>query len=967
MEDFTNVIKDNFEELKNSIEKVKNNYPNIDSDPNSHDGSYELIQTIIRQYKEEIDNSSNWGADDVNALYYATTFVKSDTKIKKISKSNLKNKEKIKQVVQNINKKFLNKEYTNNVDEADDIGMFKNVSGGFGPKTTAKATENDLKNFLIYCTEILDENNNDIIYDKFEKNLCNKVSDSTMSIGILSQILHCLKPNVFPVLNSGGLDFYKKALNIKMKSEKGKEEQINGTLKSYIKVINAIKDNTKDLKFNNYRILDIIAQKYYFDFSDKNIIKYLTNYAGKLTKEVPMNDDCGKDAYKDFQLLKDKLILFLKERCEKINSEFDYKLPPHNWTLGTKYREHFWAEFRKEEYKNLPYSISLFAEAEDDNVMHLRINIEYKGNPDEESSQIYNHWLPNDIDNFYKQWSKNSKLVKIINGPFEYATSRNIMEQIVDAFIKLEPEYNKLCNIASGNIIPAIVPAEKISEDKTMQKFPLNQILYGPPGTGKTYNTVVKAMEIIDGKKYTDNNGNLLETVEYDDLKQSFYKAIEGHRIEFITFHQSYSYEEFVEGIKPYIPKSVWQMSKSDIDKQLEIQNIEESKDQSEEQKITLPNIKYIGQKGIFKDICNRANKSELIEPSFDMIKEYFNNHYIEYNYKTPEGNPFKITELKEKAITIIPEDGETKFDLQYEHIEQLKNMDKDAISQEDLKAYCENENTTLNSYTSWYGSYYPAIVNTFKEIEKNLRQNPFYILIIDEINRGNISKIFGELITLIEEDKRKKVYEDGKEYNTLEVTLPYSQDTFSVPNNLYIIGTMNTADRSIASVDIALRRRFRFIEMMPQPELLKINDRELINVVNDGKKQYEINLKKLLETLNDRISYILDDDHQIGHSYFLRLLQNKDEAISEDELKNVFKYEILPLLNEYFYGDWEKIKAVLVKNAESDESLVEDSFIEEKKVQVLSCYCGDKKQCRFKKDFNIKEAIKCIADDIIQ
>ena len=531
-----------------------------------------------------------------------------------------------------------------------------------------------------------------------------------------------------------------------------------------------------------------------------------------------------------------------------------------------------------------------------------------------EAIQICLHFQNNVIDTYIQSGKEdNYSLNESISNTSQYQQLIEDIKNSKEDFIK--KTNNRLDNKNDSS------DKQQIGEDKSMHKnIPLNQILYGPPGTGKTYNTIVKAVDIIgyeylfkkwflqtskaknkDGTlkqylscihKFKENVGiniflckekdiyeNMKTCIEntqyfkdnclhadsspglshyqqallhyksflndtnfsYEEIKECFdyYKTIEHPLIEFITFHQSYSYEEFVEGIKPYIKNDIWSKKKELIDLEAE----------------TLPDIKYIGQKGIFKNICDRA---------------------------------------------------------------------------------------------------------------KNDKDNK-YVLLIDEINRGNISKIFGELITLIEEDKRKKVYEDGKEYNTLEVTLPYSHEPFYVPNNLYIIGTMNTADRSIASVDIALRRRFRFIEMMPKPDLLKINDRELINVVKDGKKQYEINLKKLLETLNNRISYILDEDHQIGQSYFLKLLQRKGEAISEYELKDVFKYEILPLLNEYFYGDWEKIKAVLVKDSENSENLIEGSFIEEKEAQTLSCYCGDKKQCRFKKEFNIKEAIECIADDIIQ
>ena len=205
-----------------------------------------------------------------------------------------------------------------------------------------------------------------------------------------------------------------------------------------------------------------------------------------------------------------------------------------------------------------------------------------------------------------------------------------------------------------------------------------------------------------------------------------------------------------------------------------------------------------------------------------------------------------------------------------------------------------------------------------FKQIARTASQednrNKRFVLIIDEINRGNVANIFGELITLIEDDKRTTKYDKEKgvfENNPegLRIKLPYSKKKdFGVPGNLHIIGTMNTADRSVEALDSALRRRFSFEEMMPDPKLL-----ESVTIAGIGKT-----LKYLLETINERIEALKDREHQIGHSYFMGFVQKDDDGkvvdstVSPDELKSVFTDKIIPLLQEYFYGDYEKIKLVV-------------------------------------------------------
>ena len=427
---------------------------------------------------------------------------------------------------------------------------------------------------------------------------------------------------------------------------------------------------------------------------------------------------------------------------------------------------------------------------------------------------------------------------------------------------------------------------------------PKNQILYGPPGTGKTYNTVIKAMEIINDKKYDS-----VDYEQYKDLKKQFDNLKQQGQIEFVTFHQSYSYEEFVEGIKPYIPE--WG-------------NVEE-------------NNRFIGQDGIFKRIAKDALYSSLTlnnnnnndsEFFYRIIEKFKEEYPIGSILQTQENNNFEIVSYTETSIRIQPvTEKRSKLSISYQPLEEmyLLNKKNKISTRKELEIAMNDRYKGLSSY------YLPIlkIIEDFKLDDKNIKQGKEfkeklikefyqnkmvlkknnelrYVLVIDEINRGDVSKIFGELITLIEEDKRIG------ENHQMTVTLPYSRETFGVPYNLYIIGTMNTADRSIALLDTALRRRFDFEEMMPTPELLSENV--------EG-----VDLAQLLTQINDRIKKDYDKDHQIGHSY-LMYVKNKEQ------LERAYKNRILPLLNEYFYNDIDTVAKILNCNSK-EVNLIENWF----------------------------------------
>lgn len=446
---------------------------------------------------------------------------------------------------------------------------------------------------------------------------------------------------------------------------------------------------------------------------------------------------------------------------------------------------------------------------------------------------------------------------------------------------------------------------------------PQNTILYGPPGTGKTYNVVNEALKIL----VPDIDPSLLlDSSHREEVMHMYKKFVASNQVMFCTFHQSFSYEDFVEGIRfnkdnegyevrDGVFKRICNAARASITDKKKTYNF--NPDDTSLFKMSLGYI-YNTEDDIFDyciennvialgwgddiDFSNCSNKQEIKKVFFKQYPEgrVFTIDAIErFKNRMKIGDIVIISNGNTMVRAIGKVTGEYSFNssindgyMQFRDVEWLVVDSENMIPVERIlvgkkfqhQAIYKLDDNDLN-------------MESLQELlsDQKARESQ-YVLIIDEINRGNISKIFGELITLIESDKRL-----GQK-NELSITLPYSDvgnAKFAVPSNVHLLGTMNTADRSIALLDTALRRRFEFKEMMPDYSLLPDNV--------EG-----INIRKLLKTINDRIEYLYDRDHQIGHAFFI--LDNP----SAENYKDVMLTKVIPLLQEYFYDNWESIELVL-------------------------------------------------------
>lgn len=457
---------------------------------------------------------------------------------------------------------------------------------------------------------------------------------------------------------------------------------------------------------------------------------------------------------------------------------------------------------------------------------------------------------------------------------------------------------------------PIPTMAEKKREHGPM---PVNRILYGPPGTGKTYHTVNETLRILDPQFLNSNAGDRVA------LKQRFDALAHAGQVRFVTFHQSFSYEDFVEGIRANTDGG---------------------------------QVQYRVEPGVFRSICEDASRFALIaadvgvrddariwkisidgtapsqtrEHCFAHGEARIGWHYIgdlrdEHLSKAPEYAALGSNDRSTlHAFSREIESGDVLLCIGSEHeFQAVGVVQGDYEFQPNPPAGVRDDYGNvlpvrwlatklglgihpLNDGRNFtQKTVYELTRFGWSELAEYLEANAIpldgaetgaqnaelpYVLVIDEINRGNVSRIFGELITLIEPSKRKGADE------AIEVVLPYSRKKFSVPSNVHLVGTMNTADRSLAGLDVALRRRFEFVEMLPDPDALG-------DVVVAG-----VAIDELLSTMNQRIEVLLGRDYMLGHAYFMCL----KESPSIETLAGVFRRQVLPLLQEYFFEDWKKI-----------------------------------------------------------
>ncbi|MCZ8159091.1 MAG: AAA family ATPase [Rhizobiaceae bacterium] len=514
--------------------------------------------------------------------------------------------------------------------------------------------------------------------------------------------------------------------------------------------------------------------------------------------------------------------------------------------------------------------------------------------------------------------------------------------------------------------------------EETTTRSATNLILYGPPGTGKTYRTAWEAVRLCLGEQFV---AALQGEEKRDALMAEYRRLVSEGRIEFVTFHQSMSYEEFVEGLRPSTgddngegPEDVevstgFRLKPYDgvfkrISERARLDQITEGSPRRLDRsarvfKVALGNRQIEQERqrirfGLDNSLIHVGWGGDIdwSDERFDDFNEIFSewrakkdteatghdgNIVITYSFRADMqvGDYVVVSDGRDRIQAFGRVTGEYFYDSEAtfhphrRHVAWLWRNDAGTErSRFYANAFRRHSVYKLNqSLVDWDALEAIVFGDETPRASQSARD---HVLIIDEINRANISKVFGELITLLEPDKRLGMK------NEIRLVLPYSKKPFGVPGNLHIIGTMNTADRSIALLDTALRRRFTFRELMPNP---------LVLTTNAG----GIDLRKLLSTINDRIEYLFDREHQIGHAYFTG-------CATRGAVEEVMRHKVIPLLAEYFYEDWSKVAAVLGETGQGKARFLEARRLAAPSGIAEDDFSGEKLRWRVKDHFDFSE-----------
>ena len=897
-------IQDILESLKNKKEL----------DPNQHDGSYALMRATVESYKQVDPNKMDYR--DLNLVYLTSvgTWKQGlDSKKRTVRESNLGEieKKRLCTLWDETWKNAENRMYENREQGNASIGMFGTGFFTFKGKTSPE----NVQAFIKMCIDILPMSDDEEIFQRASDVLTSSMQG--MKAASASMILHCLKPFTFPVLNgNSGFDNIFSVLGVKLVR--------SGDLDTYIDNCRKIKEY-RDRNFicKNYRIYDNAAREAGESSSDTAVsTEDIQPADNNLSAETTHSESISEGWWPDL-------------------SEYDPGISAqgyHDLFLNEKIVKRTWLEALHEMYE-MPGHLGTCKQ----------LGERYGYNPSH-----YISYLSSAATNIVKDQGTPSPVDD------DNAKYWPVLFQGKRTTDKAQGNYcwkmREPVIVAIEMLIEEGIFQGKDNHEKIAQQFPHNLILYGPPGTGKTYYTALYAVSIIEGRDLKD-----IASEDYADVKVRYDTYAEKGQIAFTTFHQSYGYEEFIEGIKPVMDESTE----------------EDSGD-----------VQYVVEKGVFRSFCEqaltpvKASSDAEAEAGFNKApvvwkvslngtgdnpirEECMKNNHIRIGWDSYGEHITDETDFSEgrgkavlnafinkmqigdvvlscysastiDAVGVIT--GECEWHPEYSNLRRLRKVKwlAKGLSYNIVEMNGGSVMTLATIYKLNISM--SDVLHILEEVRKTKGKPEYvpnqkrYVFIIDEINRGNISKVFGELITLIESSKRIGQPEQ------LKLVLPYSKKTFGVPVNVYIIGTMNTADRSIALMDTALRRRFSFIEMQPEPSVLA-------GIEIDG-----INISEMLQVMNKRVEVLCDREHTIGHSYFMPLM----DTPTMDCLASIFKESILPLLQEYFFDDYEKIRLILADNQKPEDL----QFVTRQTADITSLFGNTDEEIEVDANYTIHEEI---------